>query len=160
MARLEGLNFRPGKVERTGIKECEEYNAFIFHADEPDEVLTAKAEVDSEPVVNGKNPNNQRFVFRATRLLGRRRLTRLPERHAKNYQAVTGQTGRWGRPIETLRPIIPTYILKAPVVSDTDFTEQEPQYEEQPEGKFSLAELGLEELPKNVSLGINGQSDA
>lgn len=173
MAKLEGLKFRPGKYERAGIRECEAYNASIFPEDEPEEVPTEKPEIDSEPVIFGKDPNNQRFVFRANRVRGRRRLTRLPEKHAKNYQAVTGQgveykpsfyektiTGRRGHQINVLRPIIPTHILKAPAVSDTDFPEQELQPEAQPEGKSSLDELELKELPRNVFLGTNGQFPA
>ncbi len=155
------------RAERDGIRECEAFNAFIFHTDEPDEVISVQTGIDPEPepIVDRKDQNNQRFVFRANRLHGRRRLTRLPEKHSKNYSEITGQTVpeaptfytrvvtvRWGHQIESSRPIIPTYILKAPTINYREDFEEQPIQSEQAEDEAVPAEL-----PKGVYLGLNGR---
>ena len=96
--------------------------------------------------------NPQKFVYRKNRVHGRRRLTRLPERHSRNYAAVTGQEV----PAFYRKPIIPAYILKAPAIIPVEETEVDtnvPVRKDRP----LISNRQKRQLPEGIGLGINGR---
>lgn len=130
-------------AELAGMLSCEEWNKkrgeaiiegrFNFKTDDITTILDESGEI--QPYTK---PVGGVFVKRATPVPGKHRnsLTRMPERHANNYPVVTGdnqlqnshkvrfsggnyhiwEVSRGGK----IRPVIPSSILKAPVITIED----------------------------------------